>query len=147
MLTQPDASSIDNCLTGLPALLAERGMRLKQKRGYKAGKISASRNWCHLVDGNIQPTICSKNTHGALKTWKLFARFDVSHPPLWPWDKLQRGENENPQGMIMGNDVWGVSYEDVQDLLKTATNRKVVERLAADLETSFSYSRRRYCWR
>jgi len=145
MLTRHDASAIDDSLAGLPALLAKDRLALKQKRGYKAGKLSASRNWCHIVDEDMHSQICTCNANGELKTWKLFARFDVTQPPRWPWDKPQACEGKRPQGMICGDDVWGVSHEDLRDWSRTATSREVIERLAADLETSFSYSRQHYC--
>ena len=145
MLTRADASTIDDFLAELPALLLKGRLVLKQKRGYKAGKLSASRNWCHIVDGDMHPRICTHNTNGDLKTWKLLARFDVSQHPPWPWDKPQQCEGERPQGMISGDDVWGVSYEDLQHWLRTAKGRQVVERLASDLQTSFRYSREHYC--
>jgi hypothetical protein len=145
MLTQDDVTAVDDSLADLPALLLKGRLALKQKRGYKAGKLSASRNWCHIVGGDTQPRICTHNVRGQLKTWKLFARFNTGQPPPWPWDKPQRREVKRPQGMISGDDVWGVSYEDIRDWSRTATGRQVIERLAADLGTSFSYSRQHYC--
>lgn len=142
---QDDAAVVDDTLAELPALLLKERIAYKQKHGYKAGKLSASRNWCHIVDGDMQPKICIPNTHGQLKTWKLLARFDTKQPPPWPWDRPQRCEGQKPQGMISGNDVWGVSYKDIRDWLRTATSQQVVERLSKNLQTSFTYSRQRYC--
>jgi hypothetical protein len=47
--------------------------------------------------------------------------------------------------MIAGDDVWGVSYEDIRDWSNTTTASIILKRLAKDLQTSFSYSRQRYC--
>ncbi len=52
-LTEGDATAVDDSLAGLPALLEKGRLALKQKRGYKAGKLSASRNWCHIVVGTF----------------------------------------------------------------------------------------------
>lgn len=144
MLNEGEATAVDDSLAELPNLLVEERLALKQKRGYKAGKLSASRNWCHIVDGDMQPKMCIPNARGQLKTWKLFARFDTNQPPPWPWDKPQC-EGKRPQGMISGDNVWGVSYEDIRDWSRTATGRQIVERLAKDLQTSFEYSRQHYC--
>lgn len=144
MSTEGDVTAVDDSLADLPHLLVKERLALKQKRGYKAGKLSASRNWCHIMDGDMHP-ICAHNARGQLKTWKLFARFDTNQPPPWPWDKPQQREDKRPQGMISGDDVWGVSYEDIRDWLRTTNNRQVIQRLAKDLQTSFDYSRQHYC--
>ncbi len=144
MLTKGDVTAVDDSLVELATMLLKERLALKQKRGYKAGKLSASRNWCHIADGDTHP-ICTHNARGQLRTWKLFARFDTKQPPPWPWDKPQQQEGKRPQGMISGNDVWGVSYEDIRDWLRTAASQQVVQRLVKDLQTSFDYSRQHYC--
>jgi hypothetical protein len=143
-LVEGEATAVDDSLAELPDLLVKGKLALKQKRGYKAGKLSASRNWCHIVDADIHPKINTHSACGELKTWKLFARFDTNQPPTWPWDRPQR-EGKKPHGMISGDDVWGVSYEDIRDWSRTTTSRQIVQRLAKDLQTSFDYSRQHYC--
>lgn len=143
-LTEGDVTAIDDALTEVATLLVRERLALKQKRGYKAGKLSASRNWCHIVDGDIH-AICTHNARGQLKTWKLFARFDTNQSPPWPWDKPQQHKDKRPQGMISGDDVWGVSYDDIRNWLRIASSQQVIQRLAKDLQTSFDYSRRHYC--
>jgi hypothetical protein len=146
MLTRRDASAAESSLVvELPALLAGRGLILKQKRGYKAGKLSASRNWCRIVDGDMYPGVPSRDSRGELKTWRLFARFDAGQSPSWPWDKLEQCEGKKPQGMMSGDDVWGVSYEGLQTWSRAAIGRQIAERLAGDLQISFNYSRQHYC--
>ena len=122
-----------------------RGLVLKQKDGYKAGKLSASRNWCHIIDTDSFTEMRTHNACGQLKTWTLLARFDGHHPPGFPWDRLQKCEGKRPSGLISGEDVWGVSCEDLRAWSGTATGRQIAERLADDLQTSFDYSRQRYC--
>ena len=82
MLTQDDKMQIDNLLIDLPALLAKVGLVLKQNVGYKAGKLSRTRNWCQLVDGDVSIRTHFPNIEGKVKAWKLFARFNTSQPPL-----------------------------------------------------------------
>ena len=144
-MQEEDAATIDECLTQLPELLLGRGITLKQKHGYKAGKLSRTRNWCQLIDRDVQPRACFPNTQGQAKTWKLFARFDSNRPPVWPWDKPEHGQRKKAQLMISGNDVWGITYEDIREWAKRISGREIVERLASDLEISFDYSRQRYC--
>ncbi len=114
MLTRRDASAVDDSLVELPALLAIRGLVLKQKDGYKAGKLSASRNWCHIIDADSYSEMRTHNARGQLKTWTLLARFDARHPPAFPWDRLRQCEGKRPPGLICGEDVWGVSCEDLR---------------------------------
>ena len=108
MLTEGEASTVDRSLTELPRLLFQAGLTLKQKFGYKAGKLSRTRNWCQFVDGDVQIRVCFPNTRGEVKIWKLFARFDSLRPPSRPWDKPERYERKKAQWMIAGDDVWGV---------------------------------------
>jgi hypothetical protein len=145
MLTEIQASIIDNFLAGIPCLLSQAGLTFKQKVGYKAGKLSRTRNWCQIVDGDLQIPICFPNTRGELKMWKLFARFDSTQPPSWPWDKPERYERKKAQWMIAGDDVWGVSYEDIRDRPNKTTATDIIKHLSEDLQTSFAYSRQRYC--
>ena len=136
--------SIDNFLNPLFSILLNKGITLKQKRGYKAGKLSASRNWCHIQDGDVKRRICLSNKDQT-KTWKCFARFDIRQPPLWPWEKLEHGEGDTVRWVISGDDVWGVAYEDLGRWTKDSGNEQILKRLADDLQTSFNYSRQRYC--
>jgi hypothetical protein len=145
MLEQDDAAIIDECLASLPGLLVNKGITLKQKLGYKAGKLYRSRNWCQFVDGDVQIRVCLPNSRGEVKTWKLFARFDVVQPPSWPWDKSETYQYKKAQWMIAGDDVWGVSYEDIKEWAKSASDKQLLARLADDLQISLSYSRQRYC--
>lgn len=145
MIEKDDAVIIDECLALLPGLLLNSGITLKQKCGYKAGKLSRTRNWCQLVDGDVQLQICFPNSQGQVKTWKLFARFDSRQPPLWLWDKPERYERKKEQWTISGGDVWGVAYEDIRACSKGMTSSQLLERLAGDLQVSFDYSRHRYC--
>jgi len=145
MLTGDEASAIDRSLSELPSLLLQAGLTLKQKFGYKAGKLSRTRNWCQFVDGDVKIRVCFPNTRGEVKTWKLFARFGNVRPPSRPWDKPERYERKKAQWMIAGDDVWRVSYEDLRDWLNTTRDAIILERLTKDLQTSFTYSQQRYC--
>src|SRR5512137_1707367 len=96
----------------LPVWLQELGLALKQKRHYKAGKLTSTRNWCQLFDDGIVPHLTAADSKGRLKTWKLFARFSDRQPPAWPWD---RPRLEAGSGTMMGRDVWGIAVEDVRE--------------------------------
>jgi len=143
MITRDDALAIDESFGRLPEMLVGRGITLKQKRGYKAGKLTATRNWCHLVDRDM-PRVCLPNSQGQLKTWKLFARFDATQPPSWPWDRPSRSETRKVPGVISGDDVWGLAYEDVEEWVKATPYSEILEPIADALQTSFDYSVRRY---
>ena len=145
MLTESERKAVDDCLTELPCLLLSAQLPLTQKLGYRAGKLSRTRNWCQFVDGDVQIPVCFPNSRGEVKTWKLFARFDNVQPPSWPWDKPERYERKKAQWMISGDDVWGLSYEDVRDWLRTPARLRILQRLIKDLQSSFAYSRQRYC--
>ena len=145
MIEEDDAATIDESLTRLPELLLDRGITLKQKHGYKAGKLSRTRNWCQIIDRDVKSRVCSRNAIRQAKTWKLFARFDSSRPPVWPWYRPECGQPKKAQLMISGNDIWGISYEDIREWAKCISGKEIVERLASDLEVSFDYSRQRYC--
>lgn len=143
MLQREDAAIIDTRLASLPRLLLNKGITLKQKRGYKAGKLHRSRNWCQFVDGDVQIRNCFPNSQGEVKTWKLFARFDTRQP--WPWDKPEKYQYKKAQWMLAGDDVWGVAYEDIKEWAKSSSDKQLFARLADDLQDSFDYSRGRYC--
>ncbi len=117
------AAAMDRLLAQLPALLSKRGLVLKQKHGYKAGKLSAIRNWCQFVDGDTRPSVCLPNSKGEVKTWKLFARFDSREPPLSPWDQPDLRERSGAWWVISGDDVWGIAYEDVGGVGKGSHSR------------------------
>jgi len=85
------------------------------------------------------------NVSGQMRTWKIFARFDTQKAPPRLWDRPQPQGNLKHQGMIAGDDVWGVSYEAMMSWFKTTARQEVIERLAKDLLTSFAYSHQRYC--
>jgi len=144
MIENDDTAMIDKYLMPLPELLLRRGITLKQKHGYKAGKLYAKRNWCQLVDGDVQLPVYFPNSQGQVKTWKLFARFDVDQPPLWPWDKPECYERRKAQWMPAGGDVWGMSYEEIKGWASQATSQQILHRLVNDLQVSFDYSVRRY---
>ena len=144
-MQEEDTATIDDSLTRLPELLLESGITLKQKHGYKAGKLSRTRNWCHIIDRDVKSRVRFPNAVGQAKTWKLFARFDSSHPPVWPWDKPEYDQPKKAQLMISGNDVWGIAYEDIREWAKHISGKEIVKRLASDLEVSLDYSRQRYC--
>ncbi|MDD5702787.1 MAG: hypothetical protein PHU23_12150 [Dehalococcoidales bacterium] len=145
MMPESAMAAIDDRLNTLFTLLLNRGLTLKQKRGYKAGKLSATRNWCHIVDGNVKFRNVLPASQGQEKTWKLFARFDTRQPPSWPWEKLERNEGKPAYWAIAGNDVWGVAYEDLWKWTRGRANKQILERLTNDLQLSFNYSRQRYC--
>lgn len=145
MLEPEDAAITDECLASFPRLLLNKGVTLKQKLGYKAGKLTHSRNWCQLVDGNIPIPVTFPNSQGQKKTWKLFARFSSVKPPAWPWVRPERYVRVKAQWMPAGDDVWGIAYEDLIEWGKSATSTEILERLANDLQASLDYSRRRYC--
>jgi hypothetical protein len=144
MTRHDDALAVDESIHPLLEMLASRGIALKQKRGYKAGKLTATRNWCQFMDADMHPRVWLPNSQGQLKTWKLFARFDASQPPSWPWDRPSRSEPKTMPGMISGDDVWGLTYEDVEEWMKTTTHREILKSIADALQTSFNYSVHRY---
>ena len=145
ILTVEDVAIIDHSLALLPKLVHDNGIVLKQKRGYKAGKLSATRNWCQLVDGDVPLRTSFPNSRGQVKTWKLFARFDTRQPLSWSWDRTNHYERKKGMWMIAGDDVWGVAYEDIKEWAKCITSKQLLETLANDLQVSLSYSRQRYC--
>ncbi len=144
VIPENDAVMVDECFRLLPGLLLSRGITLKQKRGYKAGKLTATRNWCQLIDGDMYPRMCSPDSQGRGKTWKLIARFDASHPPLWPWDKPERCDCGKAQRMPTGGDIWGVTYENIREWRSLATLQEILDGLVNDLQASYDYSVRRY---
>lgn len=144
-MQEKDEVTMDESLTRVLELLLDRGITLKQKHGYKAGKLSRTRNWCQIIDRPVNPGVHFPNAVGQDKTWKLFARFDSNQPPAWPWDRPERGEHKKAQLMISGNDVWGITYEDIREWAKRVSVKEIVERIANDLKVSFDYSRHRYC--
>jgi len=56
-MQEEDVAIIDECLTQLPELLLDRGITLKQKHGYKAGKVSRTRNWCQTIDRDVKSRV------------------------------------------------------------------------------------------
>jgi hypothetical protein len=64
---------------------------------------------------------------------------------MWPWDKPERYERKKAQWMLAGDDVWGVSYEAMQEWLRTAIGRQLIEQLVKDLRISYAYSYEHYC--
>ena len=144
MKSQRNMANIDDCLDILFPILMEKGITLKQKCGYRAGKLSACRNWCYIEGGDTKRRKCLSNK-GQVKTWKLFARFDIKQPPLWPWEKLERYEGKSVQWAISGDDVWGIAYEDLEIWTRDIDNEQILKRLTVDLQTSFNYSFQRYC--
>jgi hypothetical protein len=145
MTERGDAIVVDGFLAQLPPLLLERGLKLRQKRSYKAGKLSATRNWCQLVDRDMPLRVVFPNYQGKVKTWKLFARFNTGQPPAWPWDRPELYEGKKAQWVLAGSDVWGVAYEDIREWSRRVSDRQLLERLASDLQVSFDYSRQCYC--
>jgi len=145
MLKQEDLVMVDELVIQVVSLLQKGGLALRQKRGYKAGKLSASRNWCHIIDDGIKSMISIPNVSGQMRTWKIFARFDARRVLLQPWERPQPASAKKPQGMMAGEDVWGVSCEAMTGWFQTAAKQEVIERLAKDLLTSFAYSHQRYC--
>ena len=142
-----DAALIDEGLAGLPELAHKRGMTFEQRVGYKAGKVSAKRNWCMFVDGNVKLPIQYPNRQGDPRTWKLQARFNPEHPPRDLWDRPEKYEYRKAQWGLASkkvDDVWGISYEDIKAWAAKFTSQQFLERLVGDLEVSFNYSRRRY---
>src|SRR3989339_970045 len=100
MLKQKDLALVDESVIQVISLLKKGGLVLKQKRGYKAGKLSASRNWGHFIDDDMKPRISVPNVSGQVRTWKLFARFDAHKIPPQPWERPWQQEANKPQGMI-----------------------------------------------
>lgn len=82
MLSEDMTLAVDRSLAELPHLLSQVGLPLKQKVGYKAGKLLSRRNWCQFVAGDMQIRVRFPNAEGRMKTWKLFARFNNLQPPL-----------------------------------------------------------------
>ena len=54
MIEEEDAVTIDESLNKLPELLLDSNITLKQKNGYKAGKLSRTRNWCQIIDRDVR---------------------------------------------------------------------------------------------
>ena len=75
----------------------------------------------------------------------LFARFDSRERPLSPWDQPELHERSGAWWVISGDDVRGVTYEDIGQWAKGLTNKQLLERLASDLQVSFNYLRQHYC--
>jgi hypothetical protein len=147
MIEDDDALIIDRALAKLPELLKGEGMIFVQKKGFMAGKLKPKgrfSNWCQLVDGTLALNVRFPNRHGQVKTWKLFARFDVDKAPSKPWDRPERYSRKKAQWMLGGDDVWGVAYEDIEDLAKEITHQQFLQCLIADLRSSFQYSQGRY---
>ncbi len=147
MIKDDDTLIIDETLEELLGLLAREGITLVQKKGYKAGKLKPEgrfSNWCQLVDGNLSLNIGFRNSRGQEKAWKLFARFDVAKGPSEPWDRPERYKRKNAQWMLGGDDVWGISYEDIKGLANKTTSQQFIQSLLADLKVSFQYSQQHY---
>lgn len=145
MSSQQTIASIDNWINTLVPLLISRGITLKQKQGYKAGKLSATRNWCQIVDEGTSLPISFPNSQDQMKTWKLFARFGIEQTPSSHWEKLKGSDKKVVRRVISGDDVWGLSYEDIEKWTRTTNDKQILERLVRDLQKSFNYSRQRYC--
>ena len=64
MIEQDNAVIINESFTLLPGLLVKWGVVLKQKYGYKAGKISRTRNWCQPIDGDKRLRMYFPNSEG-----------------------------------------------------------------------------------
>jgi hypothetical protein len=80
-----------------------------------------------------------------MKTWKLFARFGIEQTPSSHWEKLKGSDKKVVRRVISGDDVWGLSYEDIEKWTRTTNDKQILERLVRDLQKSFNYSRQRYC--
>ena len=147
MIDDDDALIIEETLAELPKLLAGKGMIFVQKEGYKAGKLKPKgrfSDWCQLVDGTLALNVRFPNRHGQVKTWKLFARFDAAKAQSKPWDRPERYRRKEAQWMLGGDDVWGISYEDIKELANKTTSQQFLQSLLADLKASFQYSQQRY---
>lgn len=138
----PQLWDVDACLARLPQLLANRGLTLEQRVGYKAGKLPSGRNWCQLVDGDVPLRVSFPNREGKMKTWKLFARFAQALGS--PWDRPEPYERKKAQWMPAGDDVWGIAYEDLMVWASQVTCDVALQRLVNDLLASFHYSCVRY---
>jgi hypothetical protein len=140
LITRADRQ-VDNLLAQLPVWLHDSGLILMQKRHYKVGKLSRTRNWCQLISEEFPQRVALLDSYGREKIWKLFARFSHRQPPAWPWDQptLMAGK-----GVLAGGDVWGVAGEDVKEWSKRTTSGQLLARLTDDLCRSFEYSRRCY---
>jgi hypothetical protein len=132
---------VEGLLAQLPVWLQDSGLILKQKRHYRVGKLSLTRNWCQLFSEDYPRRVALLDSCGRTKTWRLFARFSHRQPPAWPWDRpvLEAGK-----GILAGSDVWGVAGEDVREWYQTVPSGQLLARLASDLCISFEYSRRCY---
>ena len=147
MIEDNDAHIIDETFVELPKLLAREGMIFVQRVGYKAGKLKPKgsfSNWCQLVDECHIINVRFPNSSGQEKTWKLFARFDANMAPPKPWERPERYRRKKAQWMLGGDDVWGIAYEDIKELVKETSSQQLVQRLLADLKISFQYSEKRY---
>jgi len=147
MIEDDDIQTFDETLAELPKLLTCEGMTLRQQKGYKAGKLKPKgkfSNWCQLVDGDLPLNMRFPNSEGQVKAWKLFARFDAAKPPSQPWDRPERYRRMKAQWMLGGDDVWGIAYQDIKELVKETTSEQFLQSLLADLKASFQYSRQQY---
>lgn len=143
MIKEDDAAIIDEGLAGLPELLSSKGFTFVQRKGYKAFWHLGVK-WCQFNDGNVPIKIRFPDTIGETKTWKLFARFDHSEPPSRPWSQPERYQYKKAQWMMGGDDVWGVTYEDIKEWAGQASSKQVTESIATELEHSFRYMVRHY---
>jgi len=68
MLKQEDTTLVEETIIQVISLLKKGGLVLKQKRGYKAGKLSASRNWCHIIDVDMKSGLCLPDASGRVRS-------------------------------------------------------------------------------
>lgn len=134
---------VDAALARLPeafALIAP----FEQRVGYKAWKVPGKTrtSWMQWNDGDARLPICFPDQHGEVKTWKLFARFADGVRLRGPWERPAEYERKKAQWMLAGPDVWGLSYEAVQEFLHHVEDLESV--LRDDICESYRYACERY---
>ncbi len=123
--------------------MSSEGFTFVQRKGYKAFWHSGVK-WCQFNVGDVPIKIRFPDAIGETKTWKLFARFDRSEPPSRPWSRPERYHHKKAQWMMGGDDVWGVTYEDIKEWAGQASSEQIMQSLATELEHSFQYVVRRH---
>ncbi len=135
---------VDRCLASLPEKLAQLGISLQQRDGYKAGKLSAKKNWCQLNDEAYNLRRCFiENSRGDFRYRKILAHFGKS-PQSQLWELLKPYTYKEAKWMPTGSDVCGISYERLAEYLQTHNCEKLLRILSKELKDSLNYLKRHY---
>jgi len=144
MLKPASINKVDRCLARLPEKLAQLRISLQQRKGYKAGKLSAKKNWCQLNDEAYNLRRCFiENRQGVFRYRKILAHFSRS-PKSQLWELLKPYTYKEAKWMPTGSDVYGISYERLAEYLQTHNCEKLLRILSKELKDSLNYSKRHY---